>query len=36
LVRRYEASYRRRPETPREIDEATVLAAKLLSGDDGW
>jgi len=34
LVREYEAGYRRRPETRREIKAAEAAAVRLLSGED--
>ncbi|PYN76822.1 MAG: hypothetical protein DMD96_24985 [Candidatus Rokuibacteriota bacterium] len=34
LVREYEAGYRRRPESQREVKAAEAAAVRLLSGDD--
>ena len=36
LVREYEAGYRRKPETRREIDEALVTAVGLLRDEEEW
>jgi metal-responsive CopG/Arc/MetJ family transcriptional regulator len=36
LAREYEAGYRRRPETRREIDEALATAVGLLDDDEEW
>jgi metal-responsive CopG/Arc/MetJ family transcriptional regulator len=36
LVRQYEAGYRRRPESQREIDAALVTAVGLLHDDEEW
>jgi metal-responsive CopG/Arc/MetJ family transcriptional regulator len=36
LVRDYEAGYRRAPEQPSEITEATAIASTLLQDDDAW
>jgi metal-responsive CopG/Arc/MetJ family transcriptional regulator len=36
LVREYEAGYRRRPETRREIDEALETSIGLLRDEDEW
>lgn len=36
LVREYEAGYRRRPETAREIEAALATATGLLTSDDDW
>jgi hypothetical protein len=36
LTRQYEAGYRRRPESQREIDAALVTAVGLLHDDEEW
>lgn len=36
LVRQYEAGYRRRPESRREIDAALATAMGLLHDDEEW
>jgi metal-responsive CopG/Arc/MetJ family transcriptional regulator len=36
LVREYEAGYRRRPESRREIDAAMATAEELLRDEDDW
>jgi metal-responsive CopG/Arc/MetJ family transcriptional regulator len=36
LVRQYEAGYRRRPESRREVDAALATAAGLFHDDEDW
>jgi metal-responsive CopG/Arc/MetJ family transcriptional regulator len=36
LVREYEAGYRRRPESQREIDDALATSIGLLHDDEQW
>jgi len=36
LVREYEAGYRRRPESRRDIDEALATSTGLLHDDEEW
>ncbi len=36
LVREYEAGYRRKPETRRDVDDALATAVGLLDDDDEW